>query len=226
MKYKIAINQFSIKDEIPNYWTAEDYKNLLERFDFTDGDMNNIAEMRELLFLAITDKEPDEAAAIILDYKLSSKLSKGQITQLSHEMITDKVSEEYADISLHGILFHINQLLYKAFNGTFPNAKASIIDFDIEPVVLGKNVEINNETVLKAFGNGLSDRSLLKRLFEEQLNGEIVFPEAEHIIWELNHKQGTNYILITSEYWLNKEDFEAFEFVGTVVKAPELKEVE
>jgi hypothetical protein len=35
----------------------------------------------ELLSMAITDFEPNEAAAIVLDYKLSDSLNEGQISR-------------------------------------------------------------------------------------------------------------------------------------------------
>jgi hypothetical protein len=48
--------------------------------------------------MAITDFEPNEAAAIVLDYKLSDSLNEGQIQQISNDMLIDKISEEYPEI--------------------------------------------------------------------------------------------------------------------------------
>jgi hypothetical protein len=39
-------------------------------------------------------------------------------------MLIDKISEEYPEI-VQAPLYHINQLLFKAYNGKFPNAKAT-----------------------------------------------------------------------------------------------------
>jgi hypothetical protein len=61
--------------------------------------------------MAITDFEPNEAAAIVLDYKLSDSLNEGQI-QISNDMLIDKISEEYPEI-MQAPLYHINQLLFK-----------------------------------------------------------------------------------------------------------------
>lgn len=44
----------------------------------------------------------------------------------------EAMDEEYSDISLHYPLFNINQLLYKAYNGTFSNTKASRLKLEIE----------------------------------------------------------------------------------------------
>ena len=121
--------------------------------------------------------------------------------------------KEYPEIDLHYDLFNINQLLYKAFNGKFPNTKATVVDFSMVPAA-DFDQEITKEVVLKSLHNGISDRNLIKRLFPEKMSTEKEFVEADAIIWELNKKESTDYTLITSEYWLNKEDFVAPEFDG------------
>jgi hypothetical protein len=64
-------------------------------------------------YLDFTDFEPNEAAAIVLDYKLSDSLNEGQIQQISNDMLIDKISEEYPEIAMQAPLYHINQLLLK-----------------------------------------------------------------------------------------------------------------
>ncbi len=174
--------------------------------------------------MAITDFEPNEAAALILEYKLSDKLNEGQISQISNDMLLDKIAEEYPDISLHGPLFHINQLLFKAFNGKFPNTKATQIDFSVTATSVTEQPDFTKENILLLLNNGLSERSLLKRLFGEQMAGTKPFPEAENILWELTHTGQQNYTLLTSEYWLSKEDIVAGDFAGEYVPAIEAEE--
>jgi hypothetical protein len=67
--------------------------------------------------MAITDFEPNEAAAIVLDYKLSDSLNEGQI-QISNDMLIDKISEEYPEIAMALYIISINR--FKAYNGKFP----------------------------------------------------------------------------------------------------------
>lgn len=134
MKYKVTINNIKSVEELEQGWSTEDFKNLLELFAYTDTASIKDAELQDYLFMAITDFEPSDAASTLLTYKLSEELNQGQIDSLSHEMLLDKVSEEYPVIELHATLFKINQLLYKAYNGTFPNAKATILDFQIEEI--------------------------------------------------------------------------------------------
>jgi hypothetical protein len=166
-----------------------------------------------MLNMAITDFEPNEAAAIVLAYKLSDRLMKGQIAQISNDMLLDKVCEEYPEIDLQYDLFNINQLLFKAFNGKFPNAKATVVDFSLLSID-GYDKEITKEIVLKSFNNGVSDRNLVKRLFAEQMSTDKEFAEAEAVLWELNTKDSTNFTLTTSANWLKKEDFVTYEFEG------------
>ena len=213
MKFDITVKNISTVEEIPNYWQNQDYIQLLEKFNFPDANTVKPENLREMLNMAITDFEPNEAAAIVLTYKLSERLSEGQIAQISNDMLLDKVCEEYPEIDLHYDLFSVNQLLYKAFNGKFPNAKATIVDFSIVSKD-NYNEEITKEIVLKSFNNGISDRNLIKRLFTEQMSTAQEFVEAESVLWELNKKDSINFTLITSENWLNKKDFETPEFEG------------
>ncbi len=212
MKYHIIINTIKSVEELKGAWSNSDYIELLEYLDFPDADKSNPEELRDLLFMAISDFDPEEAAAIILDYKFSGRLSKNQIEQISHEMLEDKISEEYADISFHHELFNINQLLYKAYNGTFPNAKATLIEFEITP-----NKNISKEIILKAFNASLSNNNVVKRLFENQIAGKEEFDEAEHIVWDLKTNGDNTYMLTTSEYWISKDEFKEAEFDAQII---------
>ncbi|MFO7823569.1 MAG: hypothetical protein R6V72_06495 [Cyclobacterium sp.] len=213
MKFNITIKNLTTVEEIPHYWQQQDFITLLEQFNFPDANTVKPENLREMLHMAITDFEPNEAAEIVLTYKLAERLNEGQIAQISNDMLQDKVSEEYPEIDLHYDLFNINQLLYKAFNGKFPNTKATVVDFSMVPAA-DFDQEITKEIVLKSLYKGISDRNLIKRLFPEKMSTEKEFVEADAIIWELNKKDSTDYTLITSEYWLNKEDFVAAEFEG------------
>lgn len=98
------------------YWEKEDYKLLLEEFNYPDADKLKVAEVLDFLSMAISDFEPAEAAEIVLTYKMSNKLNEGQIQNLSHEMLADKVAEQYAEPAMHFDLYNINQFLRKAYN--------------------------------------------------------------------------------------------------------------
>jgi hypothetical protein len=215
MKYLVKIYDVKSTDELEGAWSNDDFKELLVRFEFPDADQIKTAELKEYLFMAISDFEPNEAAAILLDYKLSEKLTEGQINNLSHEMLRVKVAENYTEIDLHHDLFNINQLLYKAYNGKFPQTRASIVQFEIK----GENIdpaEITKETVLKALSFGLSENNLINRLLSDQLEGRTAFPEADGIVWNLQNKENNVYSITISEKWLTKNDFTNLEYECTV----------
>jgi len=214
MKYNIKINSIKTVDEIKDYWTSEDCVQLLEKFNFPDAGTAKKETLYELLLMAITDFEPKEAAVIVLDYKLGGLLTEGQIEQISNDMLIDTVCEEYPEIELQYALFNCNQLLYKAFNGTFPSANATLIDCSINPLKVNSDVKITKEILLKLFNNGLSDRNILKRLFGTQMEGNANFPEAEGIVWELITKDHINFKIATSENLIKDADFPSLEFEG------------
>ncbi len=213
MKFNIKIERIQTSEEIADYWQDQDYINLLELFNFPEADTVKPENLKEMLHMAITDFEPVEAAAILLNYKLSDRLNEGQIAQISHDMQLDKVSEEYPEIDLHYPLFNINQLLYKAYNGKFPNTKATLVDFSMQAQE-GPEQDITKEMVLKCFNNGISDRNLIRRLFADQMSTEKEFVEAEAVLWDLKKTDASHYSLITSAYWLSEADFSATEFEG------------
>jgi hypothetical protein len=215
MKYFVKINGVKSTDKLEGAWNNDDFKELLERFEFPDAEQIKPAELKEYLFMAISDYEPNEAAAVLLDYKLSDVLNEGQIDNLSHEMLRAKVAETYTDIHLHQDLFNINQLLYEAYNGKFPPVKVNIVQFEITDEHHAP-VEITKETALKALSQGLSENNLLNRLFSDQLEGKAPFPEAEGIVWDLQKKDNNAYSITISEKWLTQDEFINLEYECTV----------
>lgn len=211
MNYQVVIKNIDTVNEVEGYWSDADFVTLLQKFNYPDGATAEKSSLPELLEMAISDYEPNEAAQIVLEYKLGDELSAGQIEQISNNMLIDKVCEEYPEIHMQGRLFHVNQLLFKAYNGKFPNAKASVVHFSMTPTN-GEAQKLTAENILKLLNKGLSDRNLIKRLFEDQMSQNISFPEAESIIWELTTEDTVNYNLVTSENWINKDDVTASEF--------------
>lgn len=213
MNFTIRLKKIKSIEKIEGYWKKEDYIKLLELFDYSEASSVPESELLDMLLLAISDIEPDEAAETVLRYKLNSILKEGQIKNLAQEMLEDKVAEEYSDISLHYPLFNINQLLYEAYNGKFPNTLASVIDIEL---FFKSNIYITKEIVLRTLSDLLSEKSLLKRLFNEQLDSEKELNDANSIIWDLKPMGENMYQFISSDYWINEEDFEMDEFSGVL----------
>jgi hypothetical protein len=203
MKATFIIEKFNIISEIPNYWSIQDYITLLNEFDVPVSPTITALECIEYLQMAVSELEPNEAANVLLTYKLSDHLNENQIDQISNDMLLDKISEEYPEINLHCDLFSINQLLFKLYNGKFPNTRAVSIDIIAE--IEGYSELLMKEDVLRNVVAMTSDRNLIKRLFSEKLADKSTFEEANDIVWQLNHV-GNKYTLITSEYWINEQE--------------------
>ena len=186
MNYHIVINSVKNVEEFKDAWTSTDYIELLDRFGFPGAENSKPEELEELLFMAISDFEG--------------------------HMLNDKISEEYSDISLHHQLFNINQLLHKAYNGTFPNTKATVIEFEITP-----NQNITKEIVLKVLDKTLAHNNIIKRLYADQLAGKEAFDAAEAIVWELKPTGNQSYLMTTSEYWISRDEFKDAEFDAEIV---------
>lgn len=205
MKYTISIHKMESLQQLPKYWNNQDYRQLLEEFGVEGAADIEEAELWEYICMAVSDLEPREAAEIVLKYKLGEVLNEGQIENIAHEMLEDKISEEYPEIALHYPLFNINQLLYKAYNGKFPKIMATQMDLEFIPKS-EEPVTVTKTLLLKSLAPLLSDGSLVKRLFEEQLEEDASFAEANNIVWELEELGEQHYRLVTSDYWINRED--------------------
>lgn len=214
MQFLVKINDLKTTDELEGAWTLADYIELMSRFDVPDPETVKDNEVKEFLFMAINEFEPEEAAAIVLEYKLADHLNKGQIDNLSNEMLREKMAEKYSELDLHKPLFEVNQLLYNAYNGKFPHIQINVIDLEMKAT--DNEVEISKEVVLKALSHGLSENNLLWRLLGDQLEGKVPFPEADGIIWRLKEKGNDQYEVITSEKWLTKDEIEHTEYECTV----------
>lgn len=208
---QISILEVNTLEVLPDYWTAADHRALLDALDFGDSAEVADGELWDYLVMAIRELEPAQAAQVVLKYKLDDSLSEGQIEQISFDMLTDKISEEYPDISLHKDLFAVNQLLYKAYNGKFPRILASSIRF--EAGAPGSDViNLTPALALQALAAGLDEHSVIKRLLDPQITGEEDFISAPHIAWSLVRESPTCYAMITSDYWISESDFLAEQF--------------
>jgi hypothetical protein len=215
---KIAIKIVGIKyvNEIDSYWSNQDFIELLKMFDFAAVEQVSPNDLREMLFMAITDFEPEDAAQILLNYKLGNELTEGQIQSLSHEMQADKVAEEYPEPELHFDLFNINQLLFKAYKGAFPNTEASIIEIEL-PNEEASHIEMSEEIMTKLLSHGLTEKSILRRLYADQIEGRVPFKDAAKFIWRLSKSTENSYELITSRYWIEKEDITQTEYESNII---------
>ncbi|MGO3182165.1 MAG: hypothetical protein ACTIJ9_04965 [Aequorivita sp.] len=210
MKIQVKIIDLKTVSELDFYWQNSDYKNLLREFGYPDAEGIKENEVLDFLFMAILDFKPADAAEILLTYKIGDKLNEGQIQNLANEMLLDKLAEEYPDPVLHFDIFNINQFLRKAYNGTFPDTKATIITAEIHG--MDADDELTKEILIKSLSHGLRENNLIKRLYGDQLNGTLPFDDAGKVIWHFRKLSEDEVEIITSNYLIAREDFGLMEF--------------
>ncbi|HEX8330876.1 MAG TPA: hypothetical protein VF629_25315 [Hymenobacter sp.] len=211
LKFTVERLSFATLSELPNSWQNEDYKALLKRMNYDNPDDINEAELREMCLMSFTDLEPREAAEVVLGYLFPEALNAGQIENLSHQMLTEKLWEENPELPLHKGFYQATELLYTAYNGTFPRAQA--VQFAVKctaenPEDLAVFADAPAAPLLRLLAQGLPDSALLNRLFSTQLEGP-AFAEAPAILWQLATKESEptsrTFEVVSSTNWL--EDF-------------------
>ncbi|WP_436517344.1 hypothetical protein [Ekhidna sp. To15] len=206
--YEVKVRSFEEVHELPNSWSNEEFKEILEEADFDDVDELDPDELRSYTIMALQELEADEAAELVLNYKLGDKLSKGQIQNLSNEMMDEKLWEEYTDINLHNELYDCSVLLKWAFPGRFPETDAVKCTIEVASGSLEPLAGINKTFLTRLLAQGMDDHAIINRLFDKQVNGA-PFPEAEGIIWQFEAAESLDKTLITiysSNYWLHSMD--------------------
>ena len=116
---------FATLTELPHSWHAGDYRALLTQLNFDNPNALPEAETEgDVSRWPLTDLEPREAAVAVLTYLFPEELTAGQVENLSHQMLTERLWEENPELPLHRGFYQATQLLHEAFNGTFPSVKA------------------------------------------------------------------------------------------------------
>ena len=202
---------FATLSELPGTWQNADYRALLDKLNFDNPAAIPEAELKEMCQMALTDLEPREAAEVVLAYLYPEELSAGQIDNLAHQMLTERLWEENPELPLHKGFYQATQLLHEAYNGTFPATKA--VEFRVKCTAadaagLAVFGEAPAAPLLRLLAPGLPDNALINRLFSTQLAGD-AFPEAEHMLWQLKTVEQSatarTFEVVSSAYWL--EDF-------------------
>lgn len=217
MKTIFTVKRLDFKTihELPNSWSNQDYTNLLELMDYSDISELAPEELKEMCLMSLTDNEPEDAAKIVLAYVFKDRLTAGQVDNLSNEMLDEKMWEEYADLALHEDFFNVNQLLYQAFNGKFPQPDA--VKFQVKVTTGQKDgvlvfEDFPEAPLIRLLVAGMPQNTLIFRLFEEQIDGE-EFKDAKDIIWQLKSEKNSDhemiFDIISSTYW-----FHDFKYVG------------
>lgn len=218
-RFRIRVVDFLVLEEIEGAWTGDDLSALLDAMDYGDTFGMGDAELREMCILSLQDRQPEEAAALVIKRKLGDRLRDGQIRNIATEMLDDKLWEQHADMALHEQMFNIGSLLFAAFPRSFPEPDA--VRVVLEVVAINEAARetladpLPESLLVRLLADGMEAGSVLHRLFDQQLEGQS-FPEADSIVWIVQAETiaaGTLKIdVISSGYWLDAlRDTEAYE---------------
>ena len=208
--FNVRVIRFDILEELDGVWIAADFLALLETMEYGDTSGISPAELREMCLLSLQDLQPNEAAALLLQHKLGTRLRSGEISNISYEMLDDKLWEEHADMALHEAMFNIGSLLYSAFPQIFPEPDAVRVRLVITAINELAQSELtgtlSESFVLRLLADGMDNSAVLHRIFGQQIGGQ-AFPEADLIVWTICQEQtGEDTIeieIISSGYWLD-----------------------
>ncbi len=174
MKSTFDVSILTVQEihSLPDAWSHEDYRNILERADFDDWNELDPSELKDYTLLTLQDLEPDEAAELVLKYKFQDRLKDGQIQNMAHEMMEEKLWEEYSDIRLHKELYHCSVLMRWAFPKRFPESDAIecklAVSAQDQP---GKELlhRVDKSFLARLLAHGMDDHAVINRLFDEQI---------------------------------------------------------
>lgn len=208
--FRVQLLSFSNILEIDGARTADDYATLLENMEYGDQSGMDGDELREMCILSLQDLAPAEAAYLVLKHDVGDILRDGQLRNLASEMLDEKLWEEYSDSSLHERFFNAGSLLYAAFPQMFPEPDAVRVVLEITAAVAAARDLLtpspNESLLVRLLADGMDDRSILHRLYGEQLSGTS-FPNAGEVVWIVRTEEIADLVVrlevIGSGYWLD-----------------------
>jgi hypothetical protein len=219
-KYRVAVDDIEELAELEDNWLPADYIAILTSLDIADATQIDVADLREMTLFALQDLEPPQAAAVLLKYKLGTKLSPGQIKNYSIESQHERLWEQSADLALHQSLFAVAGMLNAVNAMAFPVPDALRVSLSIQCDDTAQlavfSDAMNRVLLIQMLSVGMSESAILNRLFGEQIAAGKV-PDADSIIWRIavdSSDDSMRRIKITSSaYWLNAlRETESFEW--------------
>jgi len=224
-RYRVEVDGLEELAELKGGWLPSDYIAVLERLEVADAAQIPADELREMCLLALQDLEPSKAAALLLKYRLGTKLSDGQIRNYSVESQHERLWEQAADLEFHHTMFNVASLLNAANDMAFPAPDALrvslLITCDDPAMLVVFDDAMDRQFLIRLLSAGMPETAILNRLFGEQIaNGKI--SDAGSIIWGVHAGKITEgsvcLKVISSAYWLSGlRETESFEWDSTLV---------
>jgi len=200
LSFNVTVSSYAQVRSLDSAWTEDAYRQVLDLLDFGDTSALPPGELREMTLMALQDKEPHEAAEVLLLQRLGKRLSPGQRKEVSHEMVIDEMWEEHADMALHEQLFHIAGLLDAAMPDSFPEPRAASFVVQLEAVgddEVADLAAVSEALICRAVAAGLPSNNVLHRLFGDQLAGR-TFAEAADIVWSFTAEPKASGVAVIS----------------------------
>lgn len=198
--YRVEVKNFKQVNELPSGWSADDYLNLLNRLDYEDAEDIAVDELQDMAIMALSDLDPDEAARVVIDYRLGDSLSKGQKQNLVEELYEDKLWEEYSEIKLHKEIFNISWVLYRAFPKKFGRPDIAKVTLHLSSDEAIEDSILHNPAFLcRLLNDGMDTHNIMYRLFDDKLKSG-PFPEAEHIVWQTDVSEQSDNVFIVEVF--------------------------
>ncbi len=224
-KYRVAVDNLEELAELDGSWKPIDYIAILSELDVNDAAEIAPEELRDMVLLALQDLDPPVAAAVLLKYKLGTRLTAGQINNYSIESQYERLWEQSADLDVHLPMFDIASLLNAVNAMAFPKPDALRVSLNIKcadaaQLTLFEDA-MDRALLVRLLSAGMNETAILNRLFGEQIaDGKI--SDADSIIWRVNvDSTDENLIRLTitsSAYWLRGiRETESFEWDSELV---------
>ncbi len=209
-KYGVAVDGIEELTELDDSWLPTDYVAILTSQDVHGASQIAPEELRDMCLFALQDLDPPEAAAILLKYKLGTRLSAGQIKNYSIESQHERLWEQSADLAIHKPMFAIASLLNSVNSMAFPTPDALRVSLSIqcddETKLAIFNDNMDQALLVRMLSAGMDDSAILNRLFGEQIaEGKVA--DADSIIWSVSVASSDPTLIqmkiTSSAYWLN-----------------------
>ncbi len=206
---------------LPDSWSDADYRALLGALEVDEIDDLAGADLLEILLMALQDLEPEEAGDRVLAHKLKNRISRGSRQNIVEDLLADgKPWEEWADLYLHASIFEACVLLHQAWPKVFPRPACLRLRLRLEALQKDGRELLSRPPepafVARVLADGMDEKSILERLFDEQLVGR-EFAEAEGIVWRAGFDKVTTdgsvavLAVYSSQHWLEDiEDVDEF----------------
>lgn len=219
-KYGVSIDEIEELAALERGWHTADYVAILTELNVDDAAQIVSDELRDMSLFALQDLDPPEAAAVLLKYKLGTRLTEGQIKNYSIESQHERLWEQSAELDVHQPMFAVASLLHAVNSMAFPMPDALRVSMSIQCDDAARlslfNDSMDRALLVRMISVGMEESAILNRLFGEQIAACKV-ADADSIIWRVSTDSSeatTVRLKITSSaYWLNAlKETESFEW--------------